>query len=44
MTSLTIRSLKKSYGALTVLRGVDLDIRSGEFVGFCRKLFAGFAT
>jgi putative spermidine/putrescine transport system ATP-binding protein len=34
MTSLpiSIRSLTKAHGALTVLDGVDLDVRSGEFM------------
>lgn len=34
MTSLpiSIRSLSKAHGALTVLDGVDLDVRSGEFM------------
>ncbi|MBM7044778.1 MULTISPECIES: ABC transporter ATP-binding protein [Rhizobium] len=44
MTSLTIRSLKKSYGALTVLHNVNLDIRSGEFVVFVGPSGCGKST
>jgi multiple sugar transport system ATP-binding protein/alpha-glucoside transport system ATP-binding protein len=32
MASLTIRNLKKSYGDVQVMHGVDLDIEDGEFV------------
>jgi multiple sugar transport system ATP-binding protein len=32
MASLSIQSIKKSYGALQVLHGVDIDVRDGEFV------------
>lgn len=31
MSALTIRNVHKRYGALTVLKGIDLDIDSGEF-------------
>ncbi|MDE1995429.1 MAG: sn-glycerol-3-phosphate ABC transporter ATP-binding protein UgpC [Rhizobiaceae bacterium] len=44
MTSLTIRSLRKAYGALTVLHGVDLDIRTGEFVVFVGPSGCGKST
>ncbi len=32
MSSVTIRAVKKKYGALEVLHGIDLDIRDREFV------------
>ncbi len=32
MAEVEVRSLRKSYGALEVLHGVDLDISDGEFV------------
>jgi multiple sugar transport system ATP-binding protein len=32
MASLSIQSVKKSYGALPVLHGVNIDVRDGEFV------------
>ncbi|GMB79409.1 hypothetical protein NN6n1_01910 [Shinella zoogloeoides] len=42
MTQLALRSIRKTYGALEVIRGVDLDVAEGEFVVFvgpsgCRK-------
>ncbi len=44
MISLSIRSLRKTYGALTVLHGVDLDIRSGEFIVFVGPSGSGKST
>jgi multiple sugar transport system ATP-binding protein len=32
MASLSIQSVKKSYGALQVLHGVNIDVKDGEFV------------
>ena len=32
MAEVTIRDLRKAYGALEVLHGVDVDIADGEFV------------
>ncbi|ODT82613.1 MAG: sugar ABC transporter ATP-binding protein [Pelagibacterium sp. SCN 64-44] len=32
MASLTIQSVKKTYGSVPVLHGVDLDIKDGEFL------------
>ena len=32
MASLTIQSVKKNYGTVPVLHGVDLDVRDGEFL------------
>jgi len=34
MASLKIRDVKKSYGDLQVMHGVDLDVEEGEFVVF----------
>ena len=32
MSALTIRGLRKSFGTVEVLRGIDLEARSGEFI------------
>ncbi|MCD2183754.1 ABC transporter ATP-binding protein [Rhizobium sp. GN54] len=32
MASVTIRNVQKSYGALSVMKGVDIEIADGEFV------------
>jgi multiple sugar transport system ATP-binding protein len=32
MAAISIRALRKSYGDVAVLRGIDLEIRDGEFV------------
>jgi multiple sugar transport system ATP-binding protein len=32
MSSLTIRNLKKSFGSVSVLKGIDLEVNTGEFV------------
>ncbi len=32
MASLTIRDLNKSFGSVAVLKGVDLEVKTGEFV------------
>jgi multiple sugar transport system ATP-binding protein len=32
MASLTLRNLSKSFGSVTVLKGIDLEIADGEFV------------
>ena len=32
MASLTIRDLNKSFGSTTVLQGIDLEVKTGEFV------------
>ncbi|MGQ3160574.1 MAG: ATP-binding cassette domain-containing protein, partial [Aeromicrobium sp.] len=32
MAPVTLRSVKKSYGALATIHGVDIDIADGEFV------------
>jgi multiple sugar transport system ATP-binding protein len=32
MSSVQIKGLRKQYGALTILHGIDLDVRDGEFI------------
>jgi multiple sugar transport system ATP-binding protein len=32
MASLTIRDLNKSFGSVAVLKGIDLEVKTGEFV------------
>ncbi len=32
MASLTIQSLKKNFGSVPVLKGIDLEVKTGEFV------------
>ncbi|MEP2181544.1 ATP-binding cassette domain-containing protein, partial [Roseibium sp.] len=32
MSAIKLRSIGKSYGTTSVLKGIDLDIRSGEFL------------
>ena len=41
---ITIRSLKKSYGRIEALKGIDLDIRSGECFGLIGPNGAGKTT
>jgi alpha-glucoside transport system ATP-binding protein len=44
MSSVTIRGLKKTYGSLEILHGIDLDIASGEFVVFVGPSGCGKST
>ncbi len=44
MAHLKIDGLRKSYGALEVLRGIDLDVPSGEFVVFVGPSGCGKST
>lgn len=44
MTLLAIRDVHKSYGALEVLKGVDLTIEAGEIVGFIGASGSGKST
>ena len=44
MADLTLRQVKKSYGSLTILHGVDLDIKSGEFIVFVGPSGCGKST
>ena len=44
MADVTLRDVHKSYGALEVVHGVDLEIRSGEFVVFVGPSGCGKST
>ena len=44
MSDVTLRGIRKSYGALEVVHGVDLDIKSGEFVVFVGPSGCGKST
>jgi multiple sugar transport system ATP-binding protein len=44
MTSIRIEAVSKSYGAVPVLQGLDLDIKDGEFVSFLGPSGCGKST
>ncbi|SDG22572.1 amino acid ABC transporter ATP-binding protein [Bosea robiniae] len=44
MTLLAIRDVHKSYGALEVLKGIDLTVEAGEIVGFIGASGSGKST
>ncbi len=44
MANLTIRNLRKSYGNIDVMHGVDLDIEDGEFAVFVGPSGCGKST
>jgi lactose/L-arabinose transport system ATP-binding protein len=44
MSGLSLRSVTKSYGAVNVIKGVDLDIQPGEFVVFVGPSGCGKST
>ena len=44
MAGLTLTNIRKSYGKTEVIRGVDLDIRDGEFVVFVGPSGCGKST
>ena len=44
MTGLTLREIKKSYGHVDVIHGIDLDIGQGEFVVFVGPSGCGKST
>ncbi|MCG6114305.1 MAG: sn-glycerol-3-phosphate ABC transporter ATP-binding protein UgpC [Mesorhizobium sp.] len=44
MADLVLSDLRKSYGSLEILHGIDLDIRSGEFVVFVGPSGCGKST
>ncbi|WP_338722831.1 sn-glycerol-3-phosphate ABC transporter ATP-binding protein UgpC [Devosia sp. XK-2] len=44
MSDVNLRGVRKSYGALEVVHGVDLDIKSGEFVVFVGPSGCGKST
>jgi multiple sugar transport system ATP-binding protein len=44
MASLTMREVRKSFGRLEIIKGVDLDIKDGEFVVFVGPSGCGKST
>src|SRR5687767_9920204 len=44
MAHLQLRDVRKSYGAVHVIKGVDLDIESGEFMVFVGPSGCGKST
>ena len=44
MSEVTLRGIRKSYGTMEVVHGVDLDIASGEFVVFVGPSGCGKST
>jgi alpha-glucoside transport system ATP-binding protein len=44
MSDLTLRQVKKAYGNLAILHGIDLDIKSGEFIVFVGPSGCGKST
>jgi alpha-glucoside transport system ATP-binding protein len=44
MTGLTLRDIRKSYGSVDVLHGIDLEIKEGEFVVFVGPSGCGKST
>src|SRR3569623_3743484 len=44
MSGLKLRGIRKSFGAVEVIKGVDLDIEDEEFVGFVGPSGCGKST
>lgn len=44
MAELTLKQVRKSFGALEVIKGVDLEVASGEFVVFVGPSGCGKST
>ena len=44
MASVSLRKLDKSYGALRIVKGIDLEINDGEFVVFVGPSGCGKST
>ncbi|QPC86263.1 sn-glycerol-3-phosphate ABC transporter ATP-binding protein UgpC [Mesorhizobium sp. NBSH29] len=44
MADLSLKSIKKAYGSLTILHGIDLEIKSGEFIVFVGPSGCGKST
>ena len=44
MTGLVLKDIRKSYGAVDVIHGIDLDIKQGEFIVFVGPSGCGKST
>ncbi|WP_045680318.1 ABC transporter ATP-binding protein [Martelella endophytica] len=44
MAGFTLKNLSKSYGALEVIKGIDLEVRDGEFIVFVGPSGCGKST
>jgi len=44
MTLLTLQGIRKSFGAVDVLHGVDLSVEAGEVIGLVGDNGAGKST
>ncbi len=44
MTKIALKNVRKSFGALEVIKGIDLEIRSGEFMVFVGPSGCGKST
>ena len=44
MAELTLRHVRKAYGSVEILHGIDLDIKSGEFIVFVGPSGCGKST
>ena len=44
MADLTLRQVRKAYGSVELLHGIDLDIKSGEFIVFVGPSGCGKST
>ena len=44
MTSLVLKDIRKSYGQVKVLHGIDLQIEQGEFIVFVGPSGCGKST
>jgi multiple sugar transport system ATP-binding protein len=41
LANIQLRNVTKSYGSVTVIKGIDLEIRRGEFMVFVGPSAAG---